>query len=127
MMAQARKLGLPLRELTSDLAVSAVLNNNDDNDDDDGNKKSNSNSSSGYFYAEIPTRGGKQDYKKFLYQENSSTDSNIRVTVPLQFGREVLAAVLRKPELAHWKSCLVEPEKEAAMATDFRKSFAEIK
>jgi hypothetical protein len=46
--------------------------------------------------------------------------------VPLQFGREVLAAVLGKPELAHWKSCVVDKEQEAEVAGAFRKSMEEV-
>ena len=75
----------------------------------------------GYFYAETPIAGN--EYKRFLYKH---TGSSGRGTVPLQFGREVLAAVLGKPELAHWKSCVLEKQQEEAMATAFRKSFGNV-
>ena len=108
MQAQAKKVGFALREMNSDLALSSVLKNNDGDEEGDMD---------GYFYAEIPTTG--KEYKRFLYTSKQSS----RVMVPLQFGREVLAAVLGKPELAHWKSCVVDQDQEAEIAAAFRESF----
>jgi len=105
MLAQARRIGMDIREMNSNLNVSTLLK---DSDDDEG-----------YFYAEIPA-GGMQ-VKRFLYK--SKVASNVRV--PLQFGREILAAVMEKPELAHWKSCVLDKEKEAQLASAFRQSIAE--
>jgi len=107
MLAQARKLGMELREINSDVALQAVLSDEDDAGD-----------AGGYFYAELPV-SGSSEYKRFLYKAGASTNT----TVPLQFGREVLAAVLGRPELAHWKSCVVDKEQEASIAADFRSSF----
>ncbi|EEC44471.1 predicted protein [Phaeodactylum tricornutum CCAP 1055/1] len=101
MIAQARKTGMQLRELTSDLALAAMFTD----EDNEG----------GYFYAEIPLAG--TDFKRFLYKADGQGQT------PLQFGREVIAAVLGKPSLAHWKSCLLDREEETAMASLFRESF----
>lgn len=110
MLAQARKLGMELREINSDVALQAVLSS-DDEDADVG----------GYFYAEVPV-SGSSEYKRFLFKAGAST----KTSVPLQFGREVLAAVLGRPELAHWKSCVVDKEQEASIAADFRSSFGQV-
>ena len=114
MLAQARKLGMELREINSDVALRAVLSS----DEEDG-------SEGGYFYAEIPFAAGNE-CKRFLYKAGGGSVAGPggAVSVPLQFGREVLAAVLGKPELAHWKSCVVDQDQEASIATDFRESFA---
>lgn len=106
MLAQAKRIGMEMREINSDLGVQAVLNSDDDD-------------SQGYFYAEIPVAG--KEYKRFFYK---ATDSSQHV--PLQFGREVLAAVLEKPDLAHWKSCVLDQAKETAMAAALRESIAKI-
>jgi diadenosine tetraphosphate (Ap4A) HIT family hydrolase len=106
MLAQAKKTGMQLRELNSDLGLKSVLNSDDEND-------------GGYFYAEIPTSG--TEYKRYVHKAHADSK-----TVPLQFGREVLAAVLGKPELAHWKSCVVDKEQEAEVAGAFRKSMEEV-
>lgn len=63
-----------------------------------------------YFYAHLP-------HTRLLAKQSN---------VPLQFGREVLAAVRGQPELAHWKSCLLDAEQEAELATKFRESFAQL-
>jgi len=36
--------------------------------------------------------------------------------VPLQFGHEVVAQVMGKPELAEWKACVVNEDKETELA-----------
>jgi len=108
MLAQARKLNMDLREINSDVGLRAILSSSDDDDD-----------AGGYFYAEVPVGGS--ECKRFLYKATATSTTS---SVPLQFGREVLAAVLGKPELAHWKSCVVDQDQEASIATDFRESFA---
>ena len=108
MLAQARKLGIDLREVNSDLGLKALLS------DEEGE-------STGYFYAETPIEGSQ--YKRFLYKRSGTSG---RGTVPLQFGREILAAVLGKPELAHWKSCVLDKQEEKATATAFRNSFSSV-
>lgn len=105
MLAQAKRTGMQLRELNSDLGLKSVLNSDDEND-------------GGYFYAEIPTGG--TEYKRYVHKAHADSKA-----VPLQFGREVLAAVLGKPELAHWKSCVVDKDQEAEIAAAFRKSMEE--
>ncbi|GKY94986.1 hypothetical protein MPSEU_000463200 [Mayamaea pseudoterrestris] len=106
MQAQAKKICFNLREINSNIGLSAVLTNDDDGESD------------GYFYAEIPTAG--KGFKRFVYKAVSGS----RVQVPLQFGREALAAVLGKPELAHWKSCVVDQKQEAELAASFRESLS---
>jgi len=44
--------------------------------------------------------------------------------VPIQFGREVLAALLGTPERAHWKACEQGAEEEAASCGAFKEAFA---
>jgi diadenosine tetraphosphate (Ap4A) HIT family hydrolase len=106
MLAQAKKCGMLLREIKSDLKTSSVIANDEDCE--------------GYFYAELPIVG--DTFKRFVYK--ATTSGNATVKVPLQFGREVLAAVLAKPELAHWKSCVVDQEQEGQIASAFRESFS---
>lgn len=113
MLAQARKLGLELREINSDIGLQAVLASDEDDDTNQG----------GYFYAEIPLVG--TDFKRFLYKVDTGGGGRA-VTVPLQFGREVVAAVLENPKLAHWKSCVVDEEQEKAIAASFQESFAKV-
>jgi hypothetical protein len=103
MMAHASASGFQLRSIESDLGISALIQG------DLGDAAQ-------YFYAEIRTR---QQSHRFLYQHTSERST----TVPLQFAREVLAAVLHNPKLAHWKSCLVDQEQEVNLAKDFRDSF----
>ena len=108
MMAHAKASGFHLRTIESDLGMSALIRG------DRGDEAQ-------YFYAEIRTR---QRSHRFLYQhleENGSRNS--RSSVPLQFAREVLAAVLNNPKLAHWKSCVLDTEQEGQLAKDFRDSF----
>lgn len=103
MLAQAAKAGFRLSELNTDLSLRTIL-------DADNNE--------GYFYAEIST--SSTGIKRFIYKD----DALGKPLVPLQFGREVLAAVLGQPELAHWKSCVASRDEESRMASLFRDSFA---
>jgi diadenosine tetraphosphate (Ap4A) HIT family hydrolase len=119
MMAHAKASGFELRPIQSDLGIEALMKMNGDNNNEEDSQ---------YFYAEIRTR--RQSYR-FLYQHNDDKDhvddgSRRRSVVPLQFAREVLAAVLKNPKLAHWKSCVVDKEQEAQLATDFRESFTKM-
>ena len=107
MMAMAHSIpSFDLRELNSDLALRAMTS-----DEGDG----------GYFYAEIPI--SSKENKRFLYTAKGEEDRGGAV-VPLQFGREVLASVLEEPNLAHWKACVLDQEKETNLANAFRESFA---
>ena len=116
--AQAKANNIDIREIQSpDLDISALLGQDED---DDGK---------GYFYVEVPLPGGRE-FKRFLYQVKSQETEPAAdgrrhngPRVPLQFGREVVAAVLGKSELAHWKACQVPKEEETKMATDLRQSF----
>lgn len=109
MMGMARSTpGFDLKELNSDLALSAFVSNDDEDDE-------------GYFYAEVPVSA--KECKRFLYK--AKTMEGQRRTVPsVQFGREVLATVLEKPDFAHWKACVVDEEKETEIADAFRESSA---
>jgi hypothetical protein len=99
------------REIQSpDLDISTLLRQ--DEDDEDG----------GYFYAEVPMPGSRLEFKRFLYKVQGAPDGR-SPKVPIQFGREVIAAVMGKKELAHWKSCEVDKEEETKMAVDLRQSF----
>jgi hypothetical protein len=103
LVAMARSSGFSLRELNSDLGLAAVA-------DGDG----------GYFYAEVPVASASSgDFQRFLYRADSGGG-----TVPLQFGREVLASVLDNPDLAHWKACVLSEEEETSFAMKFRESFS---
>ena len=106
MIAQGKRSNADIRELTSDLGLAAVMGG-DDNDTTD----------EGYFYAEVPI--STTEYRRFLYKATKGG------SLPLQFGREVVATVLRKPDLAHWKSCLVDKEKETELALSLRESLAQ--
>jgi hypothetical protein len=102
LVAMARSSGFALRELNSDLGLAAVAG-------DDG----------GYFYAEVPVASASSgDFQRFLYRADGGG------TVPLQFGREVLASVLDNPDLAHWKACVLSEEEETSFAMKFRESFS---
>lgn len=97
MLAQASQQNIELRETSSDVPMHSIVGDN------------------GYFFAEILSQ---RPAERYLYSASAGT------RVPLQFGREVLAAVLEKPGLAHWKSCVLDEEKEASVAAAFRESFA---
>jgi hypothetical protein len=96
MISMAKTSGVNLKELLSDLQMSVVAEDE-------------------YFFAEILSENVS---KRFLH--------NIRdgPSVPLQFGREVLAAVLDLPKLAHWKSSVLSTEEEIECALKFRASFS---
>jgi diadenosine tetraphosphate (Ap4A) HIT family hydrolase len=108
MLAQAGKAGMDLKEIKSDIGASALLVDDDEQDE-----------AGGYFYAEIPA--SSMGFRRFLHKQVPGRHRG--GTVPLQFGREVLAAVLEKPELAHWKSCLLDKEEETKLANKFREAF----
>ena len=112
--AQAKANHIELREIQNPELVMSSLFNQDD-DEDEG----------GYFYCEVPLPGAKLEFKRFLYKVKSDTggDGRRRQFVPLQFGREIVAATMGKQELAHWKSCQVDKEEEAKMARELRDSF----
>ena len=95
-VALARKAGFALREINSDLGLQAL-----------------SDAEEGYFYAELMSR----DTKRFWHPSSGTS------RVPLQFGREILAVVMDQPDLAHWKACVLDKEKEQELAMEFRKSF----
>lgn len=101
MMAHSKASGFELRSLESDLGINAMISPEDS-----------------YFYAEILTQSHRH---RFLYKHDDDAATSV---VPLQFAREVLASVLKNPKLAHWKSCVLENEKESELASDLRSSFA---
>eukprot|EP00980_Cylindrotheca_fusiformis_P027221 scaffold19424_cov142-Cylindrotheca_fusiformis.AAC.5 len=101
MMAHSKACGFELRSIESDLGITAMISSKDS-----------------YFYAEIVTQSHRH---RFLYKHDPDASTSV---VPLQFAREVLASVLKNPKLAHWKSCVLEKEKESELASDLRSSFA---
>ncbi|KAL7472403.1 hypothetical protein ACHAXS_012810 [Conticribra weissflogii] len=121
MLEMAIRAGFQLKEITSDLGLNAL--------EDDW--------SNGYFYAEIPLPGGGNEFRRFIYRAGEGGGANGngggsggggggRGHVPLQFGREVLAEVMGKPDVAQWKACVVNQEKEEEMTVEFRKSLETI-
>ncbi len=97
LIGMARLSGFHLKELNSDVGLAGMTE-------------------SGYFYAEVPFLKG--DPKRFLYRAVDGA------SVPLQFGREVLASVLNNPDLAHWKACVLNEQEETTLAAKFRESFS---
>lgn len=97
LVGMARLSGFNLKELNSDVGLAGM-------------------SERGYFYAEIPF--SKSEPKRFLYRAVDGA------SVPLQFGREVLASVLDNPDLAHWKACVLNEQEEISLAAKFRESFS---
>jgi hypothetical protein len=98
LLGMAKRCGFHLREINTEIGLASIA--------DDG-----------YFYAEIPNAEG--DIKRFLYNAGGESRS-----VPIQFGREVLASVLDDPSFAHWKACVLNNEEETKLALKFRESFA---
>ena len=87
----------------------------------------------GYFYAEVPLPGGGDEFRRFIYrvgfEDSGGTDNNNggrRGTVPLQFGREVLAEVMDNPDISQWKACVGSKEKEEELTIAFRKSLSSV-
>ena len=116
MLAMAAKAGFQLREITSELSLNALEEDWAD----------------GYFYVEIPLPGEGGEYRRFIYRAGDNVantkdngQASGRVQVPLQFGREVLAEVLNKPEVGHWKACVVSKEREEELTAQFRNSLAQ--
>ncbi|KAL3943881.1 MAG: hypothetical protein SGBAC_002039 [Bacillariaceae sp.] len=101
LMAHSKACGFTLRPIESDLGIDTMVSADDS-----------------YFYAEIVTQSHSH---RFLYKHNDDSPKSV---VPLQFAREVLASVLKDPKLAHWKSCVLEKEKESEMASELRSSFS---
>jgi hypothetical protein len=107
MVDMASKAGFRLKEITGEIGLYAL--------EDDW--------SDGYFYAEIPLPGGGDEFRRFIYRAGDGKgDISNRGTVPLQFGREVLAEVMGNPDISQWKACVVSQEKETELTTEFRKS-----
>lgn len=104
MMEMAIRNNFKLKEITSDLGLPALGGEWDD----------------GYFYAEIPLPGG-EGFRRFVYNAGENEG-----TVPLQFGREVVAAVMGDEKVGQWKACLVSQEKEEELTVAFRKSYESI-
>jgi Diadenosine tetraphosphate (Ap4A) hydrolase and other HIT family hydrolases len=105
--------GFELREIqNTDLSVTNILKNADEDE------------LVGYFYAEVPF-GVDGVVKRYLYMAlDGEHMKDKKRQVPLQFGREVLAAVLGSDTLADWKVCLTSKEKEEEYTEAFRSSFA---
>ena len=99
------------RELQNpDISVTSILKNSDEDE------------LGGYFYAEVPF-GENGDFKRFIYTSVEKEGGARRRSVPLQFGREVLAAVMGNENLAHWKGCVLSTETEEKYTQSFREKF----
>ena len=133
--------GFDLKEIQNDdLNLGTLLRNAVDNDEE----------LTGYFYAEIPVDGESGEFKRFLYKHkrqcavasSDNGDDNATSTfttlsssnggrngnvVPLQFGREVLATVLKDPDKGNWKACTVSKEQEKEWTDNFRQLFSKKK
>ena len=96
MLAHAKASNFELRPVQSDLGMQAITKDVEN-----------------YFYAEICSQ---EQNSRFVCQKDVNN-------VPLQFGREVLASILKKPDLAHWRSCMLDQEQEIEFAQAFRESF----
>eukprot|EP00934_Nitzschia_sp_Nitz4_P003769 Nitzschia sp. Nitz4//NODE_444_length_18484_cov_71.934560//14373//16829//NITZ4_additional_000059-RA//1//CDS//3329531902//3759//frame0 len=109
MRAHAQASGFALRRIQSDLDTAAMLV--DPSPD------------AQYFYVELRTATSTSRYIYQEQQDGPPGTNAARTVVPLQFAREVLAAVLGNPRLAHWKSCVVDKDQETQLAKDFRESY----
>jgi hypothetical protein len=103
MLEMASKAGFRLKEITGELSLHAL--------EDDW--------SAGYFYAEIALPGGGDEFRRFIYRAGDENG-----TVPLEFGRMVIAEVMGNPQIRQWKACVVSQEKETELAAEFRKSLS---
>ena len=103
MLEMASKAGFRLKEITGELSLHAL--------EDDW--------SEGYFYAEVPLPGGGDEFRRFIYRAGDESG-----TVPLEFGRMVLAEVMGNPQIRQWKACVVSQEKETELAAEFRMSLS---
>uniref|UniRef100_A0A6V7QTD5 C3H1-type domain-containing protein n=1 Tax=Ananas comosus var. bracteatus TaxID=296719 RepID=A0A6V7QTD5_ANACO len=86
---------------------------NPDSDSTDGRKllRSQFDGKSSLFYVELP------EGKILLHR----VDDNEKF--PVQFGREVLAGLLRMPDRADWRNCKVTKEDEMTMVDGFKEGF----
>ena len=104
--------GIKLKEVTSDLGLSAIIQSQSDDD--------NSRQNSGYFYVEIPMRNSSAKRLIFVRDENRPNQP----FVPLQLGREIAALCMNMdPSKSQWKACVLEKDKETEVAKAFRTSF----
>lgn len=85
------------------------------NDSTDGRKylQKEYNAALGLFYVELPDG----TVLSHTLEENE--------VFPAQFGREVLAGLLKIPDRADWRNCKISQEEEAKLAEDFKKQFQE--
>ena len=79
-----------------------------------------------YFYVELPisiiesnNNNNNVKYKRFVFvlEENSG------MKFPMQFGLELVAEILGKPERGHWKNCVLSELSEQKLADDFKTLF----
>ncbi|XP_023645490.1 zinc finger CCCH domain-containing protein 64 [Capsella rubella] len=71
------------------------------------------NAALGLFYVELPDG----TVLSHTLEENE--------VFPAQFGREVLAGLLKIPDRADWRNCKISQEEEGKLAEDFKKQFQE--
>jgi diadenosine tetraphosphate (Ap4A) HIT family hydrolase len=116
LLSHAAKSGFDLQQINSEFDMDSLIKTEGSNPTDKADQ-SNNNS---YFYCEIPTIN-QGEYNRFLHQSVGIGQKKIG-NVPTQFGREVMAAVLGKPDLAHWKSCIADRTQEETMTIELRES-----
>jgi len=83
---------------------------------------------SGYFYGEVPVASddGVISYQRYLHVTQPAGEEagpHKKKSLPLQFGREVLASAIGKEHYAHWKACVVDKAKETDLALNFQENF----
>ncbi|KEP60221.1 UNVERIFIED_CONTAM: RNA recognition motif-containing protein [Hammondia hammondi] len=86
-----------------------------------------------YFYIELPgiSTASGQLVERFLYVQRScrkggaSAGSGSKTggggfgdRLPMNFGREFIAELIERPELADWQKCIVDPEEERTRAAE---------
>ncbi|KFG62636.1 RNA recognition motif-containing protein [Toxoplasma gondii RUB] len=92
-----------------------------------------------YFYIELPglSTASGQLVERFLYVQQSfrkggaSTGSGSKTggggcgdRLPMNFGREFIAELIERPELADWQNCIVDPEEERTRTAELSRLIA---
>ena len=60
---------------------------------------------------------------RLLYRSPPPKEGSRGDRIPVQFGREVIARLLKVPERAHWKACVKSKEMETTIAESFKDKF----
>lgn len=108
LIKMSSNLNLEFREVESDLGLRAIITSSD---------------GEGYFYAEIPTSSGKPRRLICVIPSAYEVSDKKKMSVPLQFGREVAAACMGRKDKIHWKECVLDEKNEGLLAHSFRDLF----